>query len=732
MKKSILLFFLAALATAGFAQSQEVYAELGYMDDINEVFVFDDAGIEVPPLEIEEGMRLYEGYRIETGATGAEIELVPNGSIIRLSDYTVFQVDRLSPATALNQANAFTLGTRTQGNTGLSSGKIRAVARTVTNPNGRSAYNFVTDTAVMGVRGTDFILDNAGTVAVQEGLVDFFNSAGDQIQVGAGQFADVFASTFSAVAMSADQLAQFSQLQFNSANASEVNQPENTNTETPQDPADTPDDSESGENTEEPEAPVEDDPLVAWLKDVLGFEIGSVTIDGETYSKATIQPEFDLGDVKFGLYLPVIYTSDLFNPDDWYKPAGNNEWSFGSEFFAEEKWLDGSLDLLQDFALKFKYFQYGDEFDPFYIKAGNLNNMMLGHGSLVYNFANDADFPAVRQLGLNTKLWLDVFGIEFLTDNIADPSVLGGRLLFGTDSTHLGITTVADFQPMEGSDDLLDPSLTGDPLLLALGVDVQLFKAELGVLDMIAYIDTGAYLPYLREGVSGVGLEEGFQFDYIYNNDTLTNFGVNAGAYGKMLGFIDYRMEFQYFKGLYQPQLFGANYDRLKGQTYFSQREYLLADAAEQQEINEQNLIGVFGSAGFNLFDAVEMTAAYRWPWGFDSNGNFIIGDEDYFEMSLTVFKDVIPFVDLSGGVSYERTRFLTPFVNGTADDYGWSFFDTNTVVSGEIIYGVDTGLDLVAVVSTAVVTDAEGNIIYDGIIPRIRPTLNIETRVSF
>jgi hypothetical protein len=196
-------------------------------------------------------------------------------------------------------------------------------------------------------------------------------------------------------------------------------------------------------------------PLVAWLKDVLGFEIGSVTINGITYSKATIQPDFDLGDVKFGLYLPVIYTDDLFNPNDWYKPAGNNEWSFGSEFFANEEYLEGSLDLLQDFALKFKYFQYGDEFDPFYIKVGNLNNMMLGHGSLwCTTFANDADFPAVRQLGLNTKLWLDWFGIELLTDNdLSDPGVVGGRLLFGNDSTHFGITTVADFQPMAGSDD---------------------------------------------------------------------------------------------------------------------------------------------------------------------------------------------------------------------------------------------------------------------------------------
>ena len=52
----------------------------------------------------------------------------------------------------------------------------------------------------------------------------------------------------------------------------------------------------------------------------LGFEIGSVTIDGETYAKAVMQPQFEIGKFRAGLYLPVIYQDNLFDPDSMVPP----------------------------------------------------------------------------------------------------------------------------------------------------------------------------------------------------------------------------------------------------------------------------------------------------------------------------------------------------------------------------------------------------------------------------
>ena len=73
--------------------------------------------------------------------------------------------------------------------------------------------------------------------------------------------------------------------------------------------------------------------VMAWMKDNMGMEIGSVTIDGTSYSKVVLAPEVRIGRLKLGLYLPVIYNDDLFNPSTWYEPGGNNEWDFGAGYW---------------------------------------------------------------------------------------------------------------------------------------------------------------------------------------------------------------------------------------------------------------------------------------------------------------------------------------------------------------------------------------------------------------
>ena len=73
-----------------------------------------------------------------------------------------------------------------------------------------------------------------------------------------------------------------------------------------------------------------------------GHGIGSVTIDGTSYSKVVLAPEVRIGRLKLGLYLPVIYNGDLFNPSTWYEPGGNNEWDFGSAYWGHE-YIQGSV-----------------------------------------------------------------------------------------------------------------------------------------------------------------------------------------------------------------------------------------------------------------------------------------------------------------------------------------------------------------------------------------------------
>ena len=84
--------------------------------------------------------------------------------------------------------------------------------------------------------------------------------------------------------------------------------------------------------------------------------------------------------------------------------------------------LEKGLTPLQfkDLALKVKYLEYGNQqFDPFFIKVGNLASFTLGHGMLMNDYANDSEFPAVRKVGLDLGMNVankESFGFELLAN----------------------------------------------------------------------------------------------------------------------------------------------------------------------------------------------------------------------------------------------------------------------------------------------------------------------------
>ena len=185
---------------------------------------------------------------------------------------------------------------------------------------------------------------------------------------------------------------------------------------------------------------------MAKVMKILGVEIGAITMyDGDenvTWSKVVAQPNFKIGPVKAGLYLPLIYNGNMFDPDDWYHPNGNDEWSFG---FDQTGVVDVVVDVVSDTFLKIKYFEWNEQRDPFFFKIGNLNDITVGHGLIMRDFANDADFPAIRRTGLNFGLDFGKLGFEYMVNDAGNlltlpvmfsdasfvPDVLtGGRLYF--------------------------------------------------------------------------------------------------------------------------------------------------------------------------------------------------------------------------------------------------------------------------------------------------------------
>ncbi|HUW39674.1 MAG TPA: FecR family protein [Rectinemataceae bacterium] len=671
------------------------------------------------PKDISEGSPVPLGAIIATGAdTSAELQLKPNGSIIKVGFNTKMTfsgtgVDRTQPQ---KRANLFT----------LLAGKIRALAAKGFN------YNFLSSTAVCGVRGTDFVFDvgadgsSQALLLVSKGLVQFdkIDSSGavvGSIPVPAGEAADTFAARFAAFKFSPAQYSrEFGDMGFKKLSESSVPQGQSGQARE-QNAAEGNGQAGSGES-----------PFVKWLGEVMGFEIGSVTLDGTTYSKLVAQPNFVFGKLRLGLYLPIIYSSDIFDPNDWYKPAGNNEWDFGAPYWQSDP-LKGAQDVAADLALKIKYLEYGEQYkDPFYLKVGNLEDLTIGHGLVMRNYANDSEFPAVRRVGVDIGLDSGGGGFEALTNDLADPTIFGARVFvrpIPRFSLAFGLSAVMDTSP--GADVAIPgDNLPNNLMLLGGGPDLDLPIVTGDAFGIRLFADGAAIAPYVKQDSfdlnTGKAIGSGLKYDLLVSNGQFRNWGAATGVIGNVL-FIDYRLEYRYFNGIFTPSLFDTTYDQKRAEYAVQYANYI-----EGAIPNAPDVMGIYGEGGFHLFDRkLSLTLGYMWPWspdgGLDSR---LLNNGDEFHARLVVKKGLIPVVDLAGFIGYDRRNLAQSISNGT-----FRFIDQDTNFSGEIDLPVpkSENLDLAILFSAVPVYNADGTMLLDADgLPTMKPSVSIETRLHF
>lgn len=757
---SLLLILLGVLAVS--LHAQEPTAQIVYAEDEYSLVVIDRSG---DRREANIGDNVRVGETLRTGSGAAELRLNPNGTIIKLARNTAFKVDALDGLEGKASNDFQLLG-----------GKLRTVAARST---GRERYSIRTRRTVAGVRGTDFSLEveegKADTLYVASGKVEYarvgVGNVTERIMVGAGQFADAFADIFQAMPAPAAIVDRFADLAFKSLDPANVDQsapviedesvPEepaadetvapDTDVETPEtdgndgeSPTVTPagdvnaadiistDDmagpgAASAEASDRPTAPAKESKFMAWMSDVMGFEVGAISINDETWSKVVLQPTFELGKAKISLYLPIIYTNNLFDSSSWYQPAGNNEWSFGFDYWETDP-LAGAIDFAKDLALKIRYVEYGNRWvDPFYFNIGNLSTMTIGHGAIMRNFANDSDFPSIRRIGLNTGFEADKWGMEFVVNDLAQPDIFGTRVKF---LNLFGVSAITDINPARDLEET-ERIEQGDPIFLAtsLDLDIPIMKTEL--LHLRAFTDFAFMLPYTRTGISG-GPAAGMQWAAVYDEtapeflDRLRNYGVSAGFLGNIL-FVDWRLEYRLFRGTFRPAFFDASYERVRGSYVYDMAALLSSGSENQVTVN-----GVYGEAGFNLLkNKLQVTAGYLLPWTFDSTIPLeTVMANDHIVAKLIVAKGLFPAFNIHGSISYERTGFAEVFMSKAANV---SLFDGNTVFRGELVYPITPGMDLAAIFSTAAMRDSTGNLILDAQgNTQIEPTITFETRISF
>src|SRR6056297_135432 len=212
MKRIITLLIVSMLCMPVllFAQDADPSATLAYYEDDTQIEILDSARV---PVAVYFGMELQPGDTVRTNATIAELQLEPNGSIVKLSQNTVFTIDELQKDE--NSTNKFS----------MAAGKMRAIAARAGIGN---RYQVSTPSAVCGVRGTDFgiiaIPGQEESAFVNQGVVEFMQKASQSaVTLTQGMTANALAETFEAVRLSQERLQELLQdMQFEQLDPSGV------------------------------------------------------------------------------------------------------------------------------------------------------------------------------------------------------------------------------------------------------------------------------------------------------------------------------------------------------------------------------------------------------------------------------------------------------------------------------------------------------------------------------
>ncbi len=259
-----------------------------------------------------------------------------------------------------------------------------------------------------------------------------------------------------------------------------------------------------------------------------GLSFGTVVINGQTYFQIKGQPDFSFG--LFGVGLDVNFEFD-------------SSWSLRTT-----EWNS-----VQAVLSKIRYLRWGNKgTKPVYAKIGQIADATIGNGFIMWNYANNVNYPNIKKLGIALDLDFDYVGIETFVDNIWDFDIIATRLfarpLFGSqipviDMLELGGSFVADLDPLNPIPPTNSPyQFSDDPNskpVFEVGTDLRVPLVNLQpVFNMVFFGD----------------------FAYILNKGT----GESIGFFGNVVSLVPYRFEVRFLQPKFLPSFFDSLYDLQK------------------------------------------------------------------------------------------------------------------------------------------------------------------------
>jgi hypothetical protein len=347
----------------------------------------------------------------------------------------------------------------------------------------------------------------------------------------------------------------------------------------------------------------------------VGF--GATFIDGEAFYLVSITPEVAFGDLGVGLDLNLRFnTAGKLRTGDYVKFA--------------------------DYLRIIRYVRWAQKGDPFYIRVGQLDYSMLGHGSIMYNYRNSASYD-LRKTGVELDLNFEKFGFETVYSDVTEAGLFGIRGYIKPlkltslakipviNNFEIGATFARD---MNGNADKtsLDSSRSG----------LSIYGFDLG-LPIISYASFKSTLYY--------------DFAQIMHYGHGNTVGINFIFSGMGLLSIRSKYELRFNGEQYLPAYFNALYehDRFDPARNVSKSDTLRLVAASR---------GYYGDLVISVLNTFNIIGAYQAP--FDARNEGVL----HAELRLPEVTGIV----IRG--AFDKTHVGRVFI-----------LDDNTILSGEIGY---------------------------------------------
>jgi len=374
-----------------------------------------------------------------------------------------------------------------------------------------------------------------------------------------------------------------------------------------------------------------------------GLTFGTVTVDGKTWTRLSLQPEIEFG--KLG----VAFDIELFL--DEKQNLSDRGWDFNT-----------TQNGLESVLRKIYYVRWDHPGAPFYAKLGALDDVTMAHGLVVNGYRNTARYPDDKLLGLHTQLndigalgwnaellvndlqefsksgpfWaaqlglrpLKPMGIPIFKDLLIGGGVARDESQYSglRDRDGDGCPDVIDTYPNNGSTCVNDPSLSWldnlDPsqtLGTALDSAQRYKKAESDSIKNVysrkmsfTEMWLSATLPLIQTKFFTWGIYSEYAKPFTPNDDSVASLGWGSIPIGSWANIGPVRLiaEYRHFKGPFQPGWFDGNYelDRANSSNggVITKTELIYRNGSSTTDLN-----GYFAGLGVDLWGLVDVSGDY-------------------------------------------------------------------------------------------------------------------------